>query len=93
MLRIILIFAVFYILFGIGHTFFTGDYNFFEEFFTKSYSDAMFVSFLWPFFFIIIFGGGGFFGFGTALLIDLVLIAFFIWLAYFIDKKLFSKRE
>ena len=92
-LRIILIFAILYIVFGIAHTFFTGDYNFFEKFFTKSPSDAMFASLLWPFLFVMILGWGSLSGLIIALAIDLILIAFFIWLSYLIDKKLFLNKE
>jgi len=91
-IRIILLFLFFYILFGISHTFFTGDHNFFKEF-SINKGDAIFISFLWPAFFVVI---GGFIwdlvGIVIASFISLIILIFFLWLAYVIERKFFSKE-
>ena len=85
-LRIIIIFLIIYVLFGIGQSFFTGDHTFFEEFIQYSKGDALFVTLLWPIFFILL---GGIW----MLVISLIILAILILISWFIDKKLFRKNE
>ena len=92
LLRIAIIFIVIYLLFGLTHNYITlgltGDHSFFYEFAINK-SDALFSLFLWPAIFLMLagFGGGIIF-----LFIPLLLLIFFGWLAYYIEKKLFSKK-
>jgi len=78
---IILIFLVIYSLFGIGHTFFMADNNFFQEL-NHSVSDAFSIAFLWP----SIYGN---FLFG-AQIIGGVLLILITWLSFWIGNKLFD---
>ena len=72
---------------------FIGDYTFIEEFIKYSKSDALMAVFGWPFFILLVTAGQ----YGEAIIISgivlLVMFAFLIWLSYFIEKKLFSKKE
>jgi|SRR3989339_1324080 len=93
-LRIILIFVVLYLITGFIYPYVLnatigGVHSIFEEF-TINKSDALLALFVWPAVFLLIAGmGGGIFW----LLIPLILILLLGGLAYYIDKKLFSKEE
>tara|TARA_Y100000310_G_C20035807_1_gene513850 strand:- start:16 stop:354 length:339 start_codon:yes stop_codon:yes gene_type:complete len=89
----IVIFVLIYLIFGIGQTFFFGDYNFFEEYSQHSKKDAIFVSLAWPAFFILIGAFGGILGIIIAGIVVLGILGFFFWIPYLIVKKIFKKKE
>lgn len=92
-IRIIAIFIVIYLIFGLAQTFVFGDNNFFEEFVEHSKSDALFAFLLWPFLYIMIFAMGlGVVGLLVGLAIDIALIFFLIKVALIINKKLFENK-
>ncbi len=96
--RLIFIFLVIYIIFGIGYTFlpkiginFFGDNTFFEEF-AMSPGDAMFVSFLWPLLFPFVGLFGGLVTLFLGVILSISILYILIKLSKFIDRKFFPEN-
>ncbi len=90
--RVILMFLVFYILFGMLLTSLIDPTSFIEEFLVSKRDSIMAVIF-WPFTLYLFGGSGGQVGLFIASALILAFLAILFWFAYTIDRVAFFKEE